>query len=69
MLFVFVVLQECFEYYDKSGDGVIDKSELPEALKFAGIDSSKTDLDSIIKLFDINGRCIFLLYWAYKLFI
>ncbi|XP_067934439.1 calmodulin-like [Watersipora subatra] len=48
-------LYECFKYYDTSGDGVIDKEELPDALRFAGIDPSETDLDKIIKLFDSNG--------------
>ena len=49
------MLYECFQYYDKSGNGVIDRDELPEALRFAGINPSETDLDYIIKLFDTNG--------------
>lgn len=50
-----VVLFECFAAYDKSGDGIIDKEELPEALRFAGINPTNTDLDTIIRLFDTNG--------------
>jgi len=34
---------------------VIDGSELPEALRFAGINPSKDDIPILIKLFDSNG--------------
>ena len=54
----FTVLFECFTAYDKSGDGIIDKEELPEALRFAGINPTNTDLDVIIRLFDTNGTTL-----------
>lgn len=52
----FAVLTDCFKYYDKSGDGIIDRQELPEALRFAGINPSQHDIEIIIKLFDTNRK-------------
>lgn len=57
--FLFLVLYDCFKFYDKSGDGIIDRDELPEALRFAGINPSKEDIEIIIKLFDSNGMCFY----------
>ena len=57
-VYLSTVLFDCFKSYDKSGDGVIDRDELPDALRFAGINPSKEDIECIIKLFDSNGMII-----------
>jgi len=51
-------IYDCFAQFDTSGDGVIDRDELPDALRFAGINPSDEDVDFVIKQFDTNSKCV-----------
>ncbi|XP_067931239.1 calmodulin-like [Watersipora subatra] len=49
------VLTECFEKYDKSGNGVLETSELPAALAFAGIFTTAEDQETLARFLDSSG--------------
>jgi len=49
------VLEKCFQQFDKSGDGILQAKELPQALQFAGIFVTVQGAKEIAQLFDKYG--------------
>lgn len=55
-MFLVSVLEKCFQQFDKSGDGILQAKELPQALQFAGIFVTVQGAKEIAQLFDKNGK-------------
>ena len=60
----FSEIEEAFKVFDKNGDGEISVSELGEAMKSMGQETSEEDLQAMIVVVDLNGRPLdFCLAW------